>query len=242
MNDHWFEGLADHMGEAYLNYSFTKGTKQEVEFLVSELNLKTGMKLLDVGCGPGRHSHYLAELGIKVHGIDISQAFIDIAKERAPKGATFERVDAREMTFCNEYDAVISLCQGAFGLAGDPNASIASQDQDGVILGRMADALNPGGKMALTAFSSYFQVRYLEDRDTFFPAQGVNSDIARIRNQDGEDIERKLLTSCFTPRELRLLIDKAGLTLRSMYSVSPGKYRAEPLTIDEPEILLIAQR
>ena len=66
MNDHWFEGLADHMGEAYLNYSFTKGTKQEVEFLVSELNLKTGMKLLDVGCGPGRHSHYLAELGIEM--------------------------------------------------------------------------------------------------------------------------------------------------------------------------------
>ena len=85
MNDHWFEGLADHMGEAYLNYSFTKGTKQEAEFLVSELNLKTGMKLLDVGCGPGRHSHYLAELGIEVHGIDISQAFIDIANERKLK-------------------------------------------------------------------------------------------------------------------------------------------------------------
>ena len=115
MCDHWFEGLADHMGEAYLNYSFTKGTEQEVEYLISEMELETGMSLLDVGCGPGRHAYYFAQRGIKVHGIDISQTFIDIAKERAPSGATFERVDAREMSFDHQYDAVISLCQGAFG-------------------------------------------------------------------------------------------------------------------------------
>ena len=146
------------------------------------------------------------------------------------------------MSFDNQYDAVISLCQGAFGLAGDPNASIVSQDQDGVILSRMTDALISGGKIALTAFSAYFQVRYLEDSDTFFAAQGVNSEITLIRNQEGEQIEKELLTSCFTPRELRLLAESAGLTVRSMSSVSPGKYRSGSLTIDEPEILLIAER
>lgn len=242
MYDHWFEGLADHMGEAYLNYSFTKGTEQEVDYLISALALESGMSLLDVGCGPGRHAYYFAKRGIKVHGIDISQTFIDIANERAPRGATFERVDAREMSFHNQYDAVISLCQGAFGLAGDPNASIASQDQDGVILSRMADALFPGGKLALTAFSAYFQVRYLEDSDTFFVAQGVNSEVTQIRNREGEQIEKELLTSCFTPRELRLLAESAGLTVLSMSSVSPGKYRSGSLTIDEPEILLVAAR
>ena len=242
MHDHWFEGLADHMGEAYLNYSFTKGTEQEVEYLISEMELESGMSLLDVGCGPGRHAYYLAQRGIKVHGIDISQTFIDIANERAPTGATFERIDAREMSFDNQYDAVISLCQGAFGLAGDPNASIISQDQDGVILSRMTDALISGGKIALTAFSAYFQVRYLEDSDTFFVAQGVNSEITHIRNQEGEQIEKELLTSCFTPRELRLLAESAGLAVLSMSSVSPGKYRSGSLTIDEPEILLIAER
>ena len=31
--DHWFEDLAEHLGSAYLRYSFTKGTEQEVGFL-----------------------------------------------------------------------------------------------------------------------------------------------------------------------------------------------------------------
>jgi len=33
---HWFEAIADHAGAAYLRYSFTKGTEQEVDFLVDE--------------------------------------------------------------------------------------------------------------------------------------------------------------------------------------------------------------
>ena len=38
--DHWFEDLADHLGGAYLRYSFTKGTEQEVSFLVEALGLE----------------------------------------------------------------------------------------------------------------------------------------------------------------------------------------------------------
>ena len=72
--DHWFEGLADHLGSAYLRYSFTKGTEQEVGFLVEALGLGPGMRVLDVGCGPGRHAHALGRRGIEVHGVDISAA------------------------------------------------------------------------------------------------------------------------------------------------------------------------
>ncbi len=242
MDKHWFEKLANHMGAAYLNYAFTKGTRQEAEFLISELGLKPGMTLLDVGCGPGRHTGYFADYGVTVHGVDISQTFIDIAKEQAHPRATFERIDAREMSFAKQFDVAISLCQGAFGLAGDPYTPVPSQDPDGVILNRMAQALVPGGKIAMTAFSAYFQVRYLEDNDTFFAAQGINSEITRIRNEEGEEIEEELITSCFTPRELRLLIENAGMEVVSMSSVAPGKYRTGPLNMDEPEILLIAER
>ena len=92
---HWFEGLADHLGSAYLRYSFTKGTAQEVDHVVAALALEPGSRVLDVGCGPGRHAHELARRGITVHGVDISQPFVDIARRDAPPGATFERRDAR---------------------------------------------------------------------------------------------------------------------------------------------------
>jgi 2-polyprenyl-3-methyl-5-hydroxy-6-metoxy-1,4-benzoquinol methylase len=116
LGSHWFEAMADHMGPAYLRYSFTKGTSQEVDHVVQALNLHPGMRILDVGCGPGRHSHELARRGFVVHGIDISQTFVDLANEGAPAGATFARLDARQMAFDQEFDAAICLCQGAFGL------------------------------------------------------------------------------------------------------------------------------
>ena len=97
VGDHWFEPVAQHMGRAYLRYSFVQGTVQEIDFLMEALNLTQGQRVLDVGCGPGRHSHELARRGILVHGIDISQEFIEIARQDAPPGATFERLDARDL-------------------------------------------------------------------------------------------------------------------------------------------------
>ena len=58
--EHWFEPLAEHRGPAYLQYSFTYGTTNEVDRLVEVLGIGPGDRLLDVGCGPGRHAHELA--------------------------------------------------------------------------------------------------------------------------------------------------------------------------------------
>ncbi|MFM7490244.1 MAG: class I SAM-dependent methyltransferase, partial [Actinomycetota bacterium] len=94
---HWFEPLADHMGEAYLRYSFTKGTRQEVDFLWDALQLVAGARVLDVGCGPGRHALELARRGAVVHGIDIAQRFVGIGQTAAATenlDVTFERGDA----------------------------------------------------------------------------------------------------------------------------------------------------
>ena len=38
-HQHWFEPIAAHLGSAYLRYSFTKGTRQEVDFLMRALQL-----------------------------------------------------------------------------------------------------------------------------------------------------------------------------------------------------------
>lgn len=231
MADHWFEPLAEHMGPAYLRYSFTKGTDQEVGFLVDALGLAPGMRVLDVGCGPGRHAHALAERGIEVHGVDISARFVALAGESAPPGATFERMDARQLSFVGEFDVALSLCQGAFGLVGD---------EDGDVLKGMARALKPGGRAAFSAFSSYFAVRFLEEQDTFDAATGVNHETTAVKDSEGNELAADLWTSCFTPRELRLLCAAAGLTVEHVWSVTPGAYAAAPPDLASPEFLTVA--
>ena len=237
--EHWFEPIADHLGAAYLRYSFTKGTRQEVDHLVDSLGLSTGAQVLDVGCGPGRHSHEFARRGVRVHGIDISQRFVDLARDGAPDGATFERLDARDLQFDGEFDAVVCLCQGAFGL-------MTANGDDERILAAMARALRPGGVLALSAFSSYFTVKYFaadpSTTATFDAATGVNHERTVIRDEQGREADAEMWTGCYTPRELRLLSEAVGLEPISISSVEPGAYGAAAPTTETPEFLLIARR
>jgi SAM-dependent methyltransferase len=234
MVDHWFEPLADHLGAAYLRYSFTKGTRQEIEFLVGALGLRPGMRVLDVGCGPGRHAHELARRGIAAHGIDISQRFVDLATTGAPPGATFERLDARALAFDAEFDAAICLCQGAFGL-------MTADGHDETVVRGMARALRPGGRLALSAFSAYFVVKHWDGAD-FDAATGVNHERTELRSESGDVAEADLWTGCYTPRELRLLCAAHGLTVDSINSVEPGAYAFATPTPDTAEFLLLATR
>jgi len=236
--DHWFENVADHLGGAYLRYSFTKGTRQEVDHIVAALGLEPGMRVLDVGCGPGRHAYELARRGIATHGIDISQTFIDLAAKDAPEGATFERLDARALEFDGEFDAVICLCQGAFGL-------MTASGEDEVVLTGMAQALRPGGQLALSAFNAYFAVKYFATEEhgaTFDADLGVNHEHTEVRNEAGEPRTVDLWTGCYTPRELRLLCHLAGLHVDSISSVEPGSYGHDAPTTESAEFLVVATR
>lgn len=232
INDHWFEPIADHLGSAYLRYSFTKGTVQEVDKVVEWLGIEPGMRVLDVGCGPGRHSYELARRGVHVHGVDISQTFIDLATAKAPDGATFERLDARSLPFVHEFDAVICLCQGAFGL-------MTANGHDFEVLTGIATALKPGGGLALSAFNGYFAVKYHEDA-AFDADLGVSHEVTEVRNSEGTPRSVDLWTGCYTPRELRLMLRDAKMNVRSIYSVEPGNYASNPPTVESPEYLVVA--
>ena len=224
-----FEAVASHAREAYLRYSFTKGTEQEVTFLIDELGLQPGMRVLDVGCGPGRHASALATRGIDVVGVDISMAFL-----RAAGAGTWVRGDARRLPFSERsFDAAISLCQGGFGLVG-------GEDDTGVIQ-QMATVVKKGGGIAVSAFSSYFAVRHLEEGDTFDAGSGVNHERAEVLDPSGRAEQFDLFTTCFTPRELRLIAAGAGLEVCGLWSVRPGLYERRVTDLDHPEFLLVAR-
>ena len=229
---HWFEPLAEHMGSAYLRYSFTKGTVNEIDFIVGQLNLQPGDRVLDVGCGPGRHSHELARRGFAVHGIDISQTFIDLATTNTVDGCSFERMDARAMTFDSEFDVAICLCQGAFGLM-----TAGGHDID--VLTGIRRALKPTGTLALSAFNAYFAVKYFEEA-VFDAVTGVNHEKTEVRNQDGDVLGADLWTGCYTPRELRLMLEKAKMNVRDIFSVDPGDYGDATPSLETSEYLVIA--
>src|SRR5436309_15962 len=184
----WFNPIAKHLGPAYWApgtgrvMAFTKGTEQEVGFLVDALDLEPGERVLDVGCGPGRHALALARRGIDVVGVDLSEDFIALARDAAAAeglSASFEAGDVRELAHDGEFDAVVCLCQGGFGLLGGRDEPRAFE--------RIAAALRPGGRLALTAFSADFALRFLEEGERFDPATGVLHERSTVRDDDGEE-------------------------------------------------------
>lgn len=243
MTEHWFEPIADHLGSAYLRYSFTKGTRQEIDFIVSELHLAPGMRVLDVGCGPGRHALELARRGIEVVGIDISQTFIDLAAQAAKSEglaalASFHRHDALQISQLEgtreAFDAVICLCQGAFGL-------MRQNSDDERVLEGMAGSLKTNGTLVLSAFNAYFAVKYHSAAE-FDADRGVSSEMTEIRNPLGEIREVALHTGCYTPRELRLLCQGAGLANIRVSGAEPGNYGHAPPSTETAEFLVFASR
>jgi 2-polyprenyl-3-methyl-5-hydroxy-6-metoxy-1,4-benzoquinol methylase len=233
----WFNEIAAFLGPAYLRNAFTMGTEQEVAFLVGTLGLGPGTRVLDVGCGPGRHSLALARRGVPVEGIDLSPDFVRLAREAATKEglpAVFRELDVRDLDAAGEYDAVVCLCQGGFGLLGG--------DAEEDVLRRIARAARPGGAVALTAFSLAFALRWFEEGEELDPRTGVLHERATIRDRDGAEREFDLWTTCFTVRELALLARDAGLVVDAVHGVRPGEYAATPPTLDHPELLLLARR
>ncbi len=241
--NHFFEEVADFLGPAYLKYSFTKGTEQEVAFVVDQLGLRPGARVLDVGCGPGRHALALAARGIDVVGVDISKTFIDLATAAAQQAgvggrARFVRGDARSLEYASEFDAVLSLCQGGFGLVG----RIEDGAADLSVLQGMARAARTDGAVVASAFSAYFQVRHLEEQDSFDADSGVNHESTELRDENGHRRRADLWTSCFTPRELRFAFALCDLTVENVWSCTPGSYQATRPSIDTPEFVIVGRR
>ena len=234
---YWFGPLARFLGPAYLRNAFTKGTEQEVEFLIDALGLAPGQQVLDVGCGPGRHSLALARRGFTVLGVDASEDFVGLARDAARTehlDAGFEVLDVRALDVLDRFDAVICLCQGGFGLLG-------GRGEDDVFR-RIARAARPHGAIAVSAFHAPFAIRHLEDGETFDPATSVLHERATLRDEHGEEREFDLWTTCFTARELALLTASADLTDVAIHGVTPGRYRRSSPDLDSPELLLLARR
>lgn len=81
---------------------------REVASLIRE-KFPRARKILDVGCGSGRHAAFLTEEhGYEVDGLDIQSGFLEIARGRCPDGEFF-RGDMASFNLGKRYDAVLCL-------------------------------------------------------------------------------------------------------------------------------------
>lgn len=232
----FYAPIGDFIRERYLDLPFAQGTRQEVDFLIAELGLRRGQRVLDVGCGPGRHALELARRGLAVTGVDISEGFLEVARataEREGLPAEFRALDARHLDYGAHFDAAISLCEGAFGLVGTDDDHLA-------VLDGMARTLRPGGKLALSFISALNAFRHVEPAQPYDLYTNTTCEDVELLSPTGQAQRQRICTTAFTYRELKFMLQAVGLGLLAGYGCTVGRFTARPIEIDDVEILVIA--
>ena len=127
---------------------------QLVEHLAHLAALVPGRKILDVGCGFGASSIYLAKkYGAKATGITISPVQVEMARKAAASAdvnAKFVLMDAEDMKFDQTFDVVWSI------------ESISHYPQKQKFFASVAQCLESGGTLALT---DWFKKEQLSERE-----------------------------------------------------------------------------
>ena len=148
----WYETLFENYGQKYDSEIFTQGTIGECDFIEQEIGFNKSVRILDIGCGTGRHSIELSKRGYQVTGIDLSDSQLVRAREKAEKQGQkidFLKHDARNLPFENEFDLVIMLCEGAFSL-------METDEMNYEILRNAAKSLKEHGSIIFTTLNGLF--------------------------------------------------------------------------------------
>lgn len=233
----YYGPIGDFQGASYVRNAFALGTDREVAALVRRLGLTAGHRVLDVGCGTGRHLRAAADLGIVGVGVDVAPALVAAARDGAPDRCRFVVGDARhglaQHVGEDGFDAAWTLCQGAFG---------TSPAGDRAVLGAMAALVRPGGVVAVTAFHALFAARHLVDGQVFDPVHGVLHHRPEVHGPDGAVRRFPMWTTAWTAPALVAAGRACGLVAEQVVGAEPGRYDADVLALDDPEVLVVFRR
>ena len=244
MGDNVWQRFFDGFAPQYEDEMFTKGTAAEVAFLVDLLDLPSGARILDVGCGTGRHSVALAARGYRMTGLDISAGMLAEARaaaEAAGVDVELLQADATDFSLPRAFEAAICLCEGAFTLIGEGDPV----EHDLAILANVREAIAPGAPFVLTASNA---MRLIREATPEQVAAGVFDPMAQSQlfDMEWEDADGPHSLAArergYVPTELALLLRHAGFAVEHVWGGTAGNWGRRPVDLDEYEIMVVARR
>ncbi|MCC6396214.1 MAG: class I SAM-dependent methyltransferase [Bacteroidetes bacterium] len=250
----WYEQLFENYAMMYDKESFTQGTIGECDFIEEEISHNTAAKILDIGCGTGRHAIELTQRGYDVTGVDLSASQLKRAKEKAEAlnlKTKFLRHDARQLPFAGEFDLAMMLCEGGFPL-------METDEMNFDILESAARALKDDGKFIFTTLNGLFPLHHSVEEfcnattdegnatykdNTFDLMTFRDHNVTTVEDDSGNKKELVCNERYYVPSEITWLLKSLGFRKSEIFGAKLGAFsRKDRLTTDDFEMLVIAEK
>ena len=218
----------------------------ETEQILKLLKVDPGAAVLDLCCGPGRHSVELARRGFKVTGVDRTRSYLAQARktaEEAKRDVDFVLADMRRFRRPRAFDAVINMFT-AFGY-------FRKQADDVRVLKNVYASLKPGGVflidlMGKERIAKIFNPRTWHrapDGTIILEERWLEDDFSWIENKWTMIRKGRMRTHAISHRlysavELRTLLKQAGFARVRAFGSLDGK----PYDQDALRLVLVARK
>lgn len=234
----------DNHAPVYMQQWYTQSWQKDVDFFEDVLQLPSGSRILDVGCGTGRHSIELARRGYRVTGIDFSAGMLAEAKKAArAAGVAVEWIQCDALNFTSDepFDAAICMLEAAFALLTPSQNPI---EHDMGILRRVHAALKPGTRFMLHAPNAFKQIRSFSQEDIeegrFDPLTMVNHSECTWDAPDGTEHMVVARIRNYLPTELAMYLQQTGFVVENMWGGDHADRRK--IELDGYMIMVVARK